>query len=93
MLNGSGLGMISSLRLDNGLNIQSAESTWSVLNSELETCVLPTLDGNSKSTKTSSHYQAKAPFLAKYQHIFTPTHSNLKSYLTHPSNTKRLQNS
>ena len=91
MLNGSGLGLTFSLRLDNGLNIQSVESTWSVLNSELETCVLPTLDGNSKGTKTSLHYQIKAPFSVKYQHIFTPTHNNLKSYLTHPANTKRLQ--
>ena len=53
MLNGSGLGLTFSLRLG---NIQSAESTWSTLNSEVETCVLPTLEGNRKGTKTSSHY-------------------------------------
>ena len=41
VLRASVLGLISSMRLDNGKNIQSAKSDWSVLDIELKACFLP----------------------------------------------------
>ena len=47
----SGIGLISSMRLDGRKDIQSGKSAWSVLHSELKTRVLPLLEGNNKGPK------------------------------------------
>ena len=41
VLRASVLELISSMRLDDGKNIQSAKSDWSVLDTELNACFLP----------------------------------------------------
>lgn len=48
----SGLGHISTMRLDGKKSVYSVRSTWSILHSKVKTHVLIPLEGNNKRGKT-----------------------------------------
>ena len=59
-LRASGLGLISSRRLDSKRVIKSIKSAWSFVHLELKAHILPPLEGNNKGYKT--HTQANKQY-------------------------------
>ena len=58
-LGASGLGLISSLRLDGRKEIQFVKSIWSILQLEYRAPVLPPLDVINKRCKTITIYRSR----------------------------------
>ena len=58
VLKASELELISSKRLDDRKDIQSVESTWLILRSELKACAIPPLERNNKRRKMNTHTHA-----------------------------------
>ena len=55
VLKASKLELISSKRLDDRKDIQSVESAWLILRSELKACAIPPLERNNKRRKMKTH--------------------------------------